>query len=72
MRTTTDHLEPILTDATVGALASRLRDGGRVSAVGSAGSSTVLVAGALSLLLERPAVLVVAHLDDAEEAVEML
>ncbi|GAB4518109.1 MAG: transcription-repair coupling factor [Phycisphaerales bacterium] len=72
MRTQADHLAPILEHPGVRTLADRLAEGARTSAVGASGSSTVLVAGALAVLLERPALLVVAHLDDAEEAVDML
>jgi transcription-repair coupling factor (superfamily II helicase) len=75
MRASTDnptHLAPIGDDAGVRTLAEALRNGERTGAVGSAGSSTSLVAGAISALLETPALLVVAHLDDAEEVVDEL
>ncbi len=42
----------------------------RVVATGASGSSTALVAAALASALERPVILVVAHIDDAEEALE--
>jgi transcription-repair coupling factor (superfamily II helicase) len=46
--------------------------GGRVQAHGSRGSSITLTAGALSLSLNRPIVLVVAHLDEADDALDDL
>ena len=45
---------------------------GAVLARGSVGSSTHLLAGAVARLTSRPVVLVVAHLDDAEEAADEL
>ncbi|NUQ68419.1 MAG: hypothetical protein HUU18_09090, partial [Phycisphaerales bacterium] len=59
-------------DASIMALARGVRAGGRLVASGSAGSSTSLVAGALAWSLGRVVVLVVAHLDDAEECVDEL
>lgn len=44
----------------------------RVVGAGSAGSSTSLVAGAIARLTGRPVLLVVAHIDDADEALEEL
>jgi transcription-repair coupling factor (superfamily II helicase) len=44
----------------------------RVVATGAVGSSTAFVAGAIAVLARRPVVLVVAHLDDADEATEEL
>jgi transcription-repair coupling factor (superfamily II helicase) len=46
--------------------------GEAISAQGATGSSTTLVAAALQRLLKRPMLLVVAHLDDADEAVDEL
>ena len=46
--------------------------GGRVAAHGSWGSSTNLLAGALAVRLNRPVLLVTAHLDDADDALEDL
>jgi transcription-repair coupling factor (superfamily II helicase) len=56
----------------VGVLARALRDGKRLVATGSVGSSTAGVVGALAGLLPVPIVLVTAHLDDAEEAEQEL
>jgi transcription-repair coupling factor (superfamily II helicase) len=56
-------------DPSVRRLADEARNGGDVVARGAHGSSTTLVAGALSRLLDGPVLLVVAHLDDADEAV---
>ena len=49
-----------------------LHEGRRVVAIGSAGSSTAFVAGAVADALSRPVVLVVAHADDADEAADEL
>ncbi|MCI0676194.1 MAG: hypothetical protein L0Y42_10530, partial [Phycisphaerales bacterium] len=46
--------------------------GEAISARGAIGSSTVLVAAALRQRLSRPVLLVVAHLDEADEAVDEL
>ena len=46
--------------------------GGTVSARGAIGSSTTLVAAALQRRLQQPLLLVVAHLDEADEAVDEL
>ena len=51
--------------------AERLR-GGDVSVCGAVGSSTTFLAGALWQLGSSPVLLVVPHLDDAEEAIEEL
>jgi transcription-repair coupling factor (superfamily II helicase) len=55
-----------------GELAAALAAGRRVVATGVAGSSTALVGGAVAASLKRPVVLVVAHLDDADEAEDEL
>jgi transcription-repair coupling factor (superfamily II helicase) len=60
------------TDPSIVELAEHARAGRRVLAQGSQGSSASFVAGALSVRLRRPVVLVVAHLDDADESVEEL
>jgi len=49
-----------------------LETGSRVVAQGSRGSSTTLLAGALAVGLDRPVVLAVAHLDEADDALEDL
>jgi transcription-repair coupling factor (superfamily II helicase) len=49
-------------------VAAALRASRRVVATGAVGSSTTLLAGALAQALDRPVMLVVAHLDDADEA----
>ena len=54
------------------ALAEALEAGRRVQASGSLGSSTAFVAGAVARLTRRTLMLVVAHLDDADEAVDEL
>ena len=62
-----DLLSPVSADPSVRALAEALGAGHRVVATGSVGSSTGLVAAAIADRLDRPVVLLVAHLDDAEE-----
>lgn len=59
--------DPIVTD-----LARRLDAGESSAAVGSAGSSTALVAASIAGATGRPVLMVVAHLDDADEAREEL
>ncbi|MFO0962860.1 MAG: transcription-repair coupling factor [Phycisphaerales bacterium] len=49
-------------------LVSNARAGGASSARGASGSSTTFVAAALARRLERPLLLVTAHLDEADEA----
>ncbi|MCC6228213.1 MAG: transcription-repair coupling factor [Phycisphaerales bacterium] len=49
-------------------LAAALAGGKRVVAAGSSGSSTAFLASAVSALARTPVVLVVAHIDDADEA----
>jgi transcription-repair coupling factor (superfamily II helicase) len=58
--------------ASVRALAAHLLDRKRCVCLGSVGSSTALLAGAIARETDRPVVLVVAHLDDADEACEEL
>jgi len=56
----------------VRAFAEALGAGKSVAAEGSHGSSTTLLAGATTRLLQRRVVLVVAHLDEADEAMDEL
>ncbi|MFO0856816.1 MAG: transcription-repair coupling factor [Phycisphaerales bacterium] len=56
----------------VEAMARALGDGRRCVATGSVGSSTALAAGAVARATNRAVLLVVAHLDDADEATEEL
>ncbi|MBL8745697.1 MAG: transcription-repair coupling factor [Phycisphaerae bacterium] len=72
MRAPTPHLDLLLNDAALRALAERLAGGAHASAVGASGSSTALGAAAIARLTRRAVVLVVAHLDDADEAVDEL
>ena len=75
--TVLDHSTSILIDAiqsdpSLAALASALDAGWRVVATGAVGSSTSFVAAALAARTKRPVVLIVAHIDDAEEVLEEL
>ncbi|MDX2114293.1 MAG: transcription-repair coupling factor [Planctomycetota bacterium] len=72
MRTDHPHLDLIAQDPAVLALAERLAAGQHTSAIGAAGSSTAFVAAAVALRTGAPVVLVVAHLDDADEAADEL
>lgn len=65
-------LEALRGHARVQELASMLSAGRRVVATGAVGSSTALLAGAVAQACSAPVVLVVAHLDDADEASEEL
>jgi transcription-repair coupling factor (superfamily II helicase) len=67
-----DLVAMISESPSVGGLAQALGAGRRVVVTGVAGSSTAIVAGALARRLERPVVLVTAHLDEADEAAEEL
>jgi transcription-repair coupling factor (superfamily II helicase) len=68
------HLDDITKSAPLTALARAVESPAQrhLGAVGAAGSSTALVAGALAQLSKRLVVLVLAHLDDADEAVDEL
>jgi len=59
--------DPVLAD-----LARHVAGGRRIFAQGVQGSSAVFTAAALAERLRRPILLVVAHLDDADEALEEL
>ena len=65
-------LDHFIASSAIGTLCQYIETRGSAAAVGSYGSSTHLLAGALSARLERPVVLVVAHVDEAEEAVSDL
>lgn len=74
MRIGQGHFDVVLGSAEAERVASAAVDAARpwVSVGGSTGSSTTLLAGAVSRLSGRCVVLVVAHLDDADEALEDL
>ena len=72
MRHASAQLDVIATDPSIGMLADALGQGRHASAVGVAGSSTALVAAAVARLTNRPLLLVVAHLDDADESADVL
>ncbi|MFI4870874.1 MAG: transcription-repair coupling factor [Phycisphaerales bacterium JB061] len=65
-------LKPMLDSDAVRALAGALGDGSRCVAAGAVGSSSVVLASCLARLTGRPVLLVMAHLDEAEHAVEEL
>ncbi len=66
------HFDHILRADQTRRLWSALESSGRAQGIGGAGSSTWLLAGAIAELSSRPVLLVVAHLDEADEAVEEL
>ncbi|HVZ95007.1 MAG TPA: CarD family transcriptional regulator, partial [Phycisphaerales bacterium] len=72
MRDERNHLDLIASHESVRALSRVFRDGGHAACAGAAGSSTALVVGAAARETARMAVLVVAHLDDADEVVDEL
>jgi len=61
-----------MADEAVQRLADRLGKGLRAAARGSCGSSTSYLAAAVARLARRPVLLMVAHVDDADEAVDEL
>ena len=63
-------LDAILDDPAITPLLDLLQEGGACSARGGTGSSGVHLVAALAKRLGRPLVLVPAHLDDADEAVD--
>ncbi|MCL4741001.1 MAG: transcription-repair coupling factor [Phycisphaerales bacterium] len=67
-----DRLDAIAAHPALRELARAMDAGRRVVADGIAGSSTPIVAGALARVLRRPVVLVVAHTDEAEDALDEL
>jgi transcription-repair coupling factor (superfamily II helicase) len=66
-----DLIGLLAADPRVDRVIERLR-GGRAVVRGAAGSSTVMLAGALAVRVRAPVLLVVAHADEAEEAREEL
>jgi len=62
-----DLLQAIEGSSVIGDLCARMLEGRRVVATGSQGSSTNLIAAAVAARTQRPVVLLVAHLDDADE-----
>ena len=67
-----DLLDALLDDPAITPLVDLLQQGGACSARGGTGSSGVHLVAALAKRLGRPLVLVPAHLDDADEAVDEL
>ncbi|MBI1369792.1 MAG: transcription-repair coupling factor [Planctomycetes bacterium] len=67
-----DWLHQIVDHAAIGKIIDVLREGEHVLAEGAWGSAGHLVAGAIARRAGRPVLLVVAHLDEADEAVEDL
>ncbi len=67
-----NHLDLFVADPAVRAVADAALTERPVAASGASGSSTSLLAGALARITGRLIVLVTAHLDDADEAVDEL
>ena len=67
-----DWLNRIVESDLVRSITARLDDRCRIVVEGSCGSSTALLAGATALKSGRPVLLVVAHLDEADDAAEDL
>ncbi len=67
-----DVLALVAQDGSLARLAAAVRAAGRAGVRGAVGASTSLVAAALSRLLNTPAVLMVAHGDDADAAYDDL
>jgi transcription-repair coupling factor (superfamily II helicase) len=68
----TRWFEHIQASPAVADLCRQLAEGGAVSARGSVGSSTSVLAGAIAARTEAPVLLVVAHLDEADEILDEL
>jgi transcription-repair coupling factor (superfamily II helicase) len=62
-----DLLIPIIADSAFRSLAGGLDDGHRTIATGSIGSSISLIASALGKQINRPVLIVCAHVDEAED-----
>ena len=71
-RSAEDLLTRISGDPALAPLFAHLDAGGPTSVRGASGSSTVFLSGALAQKAKRPIVLVLAHMDDAEEACDEL
>jgi transcription-repair coupling factor (superfamily II helicase) len=67
-----DLLASISASPTISQMAAAIARGGHVVSTGASGSSTAIVAAALSAAAQRPVILIVAHLDDADEALDEL
>jgi len=65
-------LAKIVESAHIRALVEAVDRSGEAKAQGSRGSSTAILAGALAVQARRPVLLVVAHLDEADDAVDDL
>lgn len=65
-------LAAMASDEAVAGLARALAEERRAVVTGAAGSSTPILAGLLARSLARPVVLVVAHIDEADDALEEL
>lgn len=72
MRTGNAYFDLIATDEGVSALSQRLEGGGHHFAHGVIGSSTRLVSAAVSKRTNRPILMTVAHLDEADDTAEEL
>ena len=70
--TCTNWLEQIAGGKALTTLAGLVEQGGHIAARGLVGSSAVVIAGALLGRTGRPMILVTAHLDEADEAVDEL
>ncbi|VAX41995.1 Transcription-repair coupling factor [hydrothermal vent metagenome] len=65
-------LDAMASDEAVAGLARALTEGRRAVVTGAAGSSTSILAGLLARSLAHPVVLVVAHIDEADDALDEL
>ncbi|MEC9372372.1 MAG: hypothetical protein VYC34_00945, partial [Planctomycetota bacterium] len=65
-------LDFLSTEPAVRAIATELTEGRRTAVIGAQGSSTSLLVAAVAQLAKRPALLCVAHLDEADETVDEL
>jgi len=67
-----DLIQYLADSPSIAGLASALSEGRRVVASGVVGSATAIIGGVVARRLGRPVVLVVAHIDEADEAADEL
>lgn len=68
----TDWVHSITDSAAIASVCDAVAPGQRATAIGAWGSSSHIVGGAIAKRTKRPVLMVVAHLDDADEAAEDL
>ena len=67
-----DFLEPMATSQVVAELARRLQEDKHVAATGQWGSCALVLAAIVQKRVGRPMLILTAHLDEADDAVDQL